>query len=223
MIFFIVAGPGSASQTLKNRLLDTGFFFNKRHHMDLKSGKGLGHFKIRLSKIKLIYLKMCIFFNLNLLFYQHLFPSKENLNKLNYIFGIQNIIFILITRNIFNTAKHLKKLNILKKKLPLDGKKKIHFLKQTQYIIKFYSAWQKYFQKHPEKLNLITYNQIIHNKERPIKIFSKILKKKIILNKKIISNKHQKIKISLTPKEMKLINTEIKKHNKENLLRIMVL
>ena len=84
MIFFIIAGPGSASQTLKNRLLNTRIFFNKSHHMDLKSSKGLGHFKIRLSKIKLIYLKICIFFNLNLLFYQHLFPTSKNLRKLKF-------------------------------------------------------------------------------------------------------------------------------------------
>ena len=223
MIFFIIAGPGSASQTLKNRLLNTRIFFNKSHHMDLKSSKGLGHFKIRLSKIKLIYLKICIFFNLNLLFYQHLFPTSENLRKLKYIFGLNNVKFILITRNIFDTAKHLKKLYILKKKLPLDGKNKIHYLKQTQYIIKFYYEWQKYFQKYPEKLNLITYKQIISNKREPIRIFSKLLKRKVILNKKIISNKHKKINISLTPNEINLIKNEIKKYNKKNFIRIKVL
>lgn len=223
MIFFIVAGPGSASQTLKNRFLDTGLFLNKNNHMDLKSGKGLGHFKIRLSIIKLIYLRICTYFNLDLLFYQHLYPSKKNLDKLDYIFGIRNITFILITRNIFNTAKHLKKLNSLNKKLPLDGKKKIHYLKQTQYIIKFYIGWQKYFQKYPEKLNLITYDQIIQNKKKPIKIFSKLLNSKVLFNKKIISNKHKKINISLSQKEERFINTQIKRYNKKALSKIKVL
>ena len=182
MIYFIIAGPGSASQTLKNRLLKSKIFFNKKYHMDLKSGRGLGHFKIKLSKTKLIYLKICVFFNFNLLFYQHLYPSNQNLIKLKNIFGLNNIRFILITRNIFDTARHLKKLYILKKKLPLDGKRKINFLKQTEYIIKFYAGWEKYFKKNKEKLTLITYNQIINNKKKPISIFSKFFNKKIFLS-----------------------------------------
>ena len=83
MIYFIIAGPGSASQTLKNRLLKSKIFFNKQYHMDLKSGRGLGHFKIRLSKIKLIYLKICIFFNLNLLFTNIFFLQAKILGNLN--------------------------------------------------------------------------------------------------------------------------------------------
>ena len=97
--------------------------------MDLKSGRGLGHFKIKLSKTKLIYLKICVFFNFNLLFYQHLYPSNQNLIKLKNIFGLNNIRFILITRNIFDTARHLKKLYIFKKKITIRWKKKNKFFK----------------------------------------------------------------------------------------------
>lgn len=223
MIFFIIAGPGSASQTLKNRLIKTKFFFNKKNHLDLKSGKGLGHFNIKLSKFKLISLKILNLLNFNLLFYQHLYPSKENLNKLENIFGIENIIFIFVTRNIFSTAKHLKKLFLLKKKLPLDGKRKIHYSKQIKHIIKFYCAWSKYFEKYPKKLNLITFNQITKDQKKTNKIFSDLLKKKITLSENIVSNKYQEINITLSEKETKEIKKEIKKYNKINFFKINVL
>ena len=54
-------------------------------------------------------------------------------------------------------------------------------------------------------------------------MFSKFFNKKIFLDKKIISNKYQKINISLTNREIKVIKNILKKYNQENLIKLKVL
>ena len=223
MILFIIAGPGTASQTFKDRLLKTGIFLNKNYQFDLKDGKGVGHFKVKFSKKKFLFLKICHLLNFNLLFYQHLMPTKKNLKKLTDIFSDKKIKFIFVVRNIYDTAKHLKKLYFLKKKLPLDDVNKSHYIKQTKLILIFYDKWQRYFQQNPEKLNLITYNDIVNNKKKITKLINKLLGKKIVLNKKIIKNKYKKMNISLNLDEIQKIDHEILKYNKKNLIKIKVL
>ena len=211
MVIFLASGPGTASQTLVNRLLKSNIFFNKRRAYNFKKRSGDGNFYVKYSILRYLYFKLINLFKINILCYQHLLPTKNNFRKLYYLFG-KNIYFIITTRNIFDIAKHFKKLSLSNRKFPLTSlnKKKNNFLFQTKLVILFYHEWSKYIKKYPNRVKLISFGDIISN-NNPVKDIKKIMKKKIILNPKINANKHKKMNIILTKTEKKIILYEIKK------------
>ena len=127
MIIFVAGGWSTSSQTLVYRLED----FYKTRSYDLKSGGGVGQLSIRVKTLKLLKLKFYNKIGKNLIFSQHLFPTKNALDLLDSWFGLDNIKFIVTYRNIFDTIN-----NLLKKKEEVNS---FQFLRS-----KFYPTYENF-------------------------------------------------------------------------------
>ncbi len=106
MIIFVAGGFSTSSISLTRRLEDT--LAMKAHNF--KSGSGIGHLNIRIGTKKRLKLKLLQKLNKNILVSQHFFPSKNNIEILDSIFGLKNIKFIVTYRNIFDTINNLFKI-----------------------------------------------------------------------------------------------------------------
>ena len=109
MNLFLSAAPGSASQTLVSQLNELDNFKNK-NPISFKNGNGVGHFEVVCSKTKKKKLKIAEKLNLDLLFYQHLLPNVENLNKLFHLINPDKT-FLYLQKEIYSTHLYILKVD----------------------------------------------------------------------------------------------------------------
>tara|TARA_Y100001970_G_scaffold262839_1_gene347603 strand:- start:5931 stop:6626 length:696 start_codon:yes stop_codon:yes gene_type:complete len=105
MIVFIAGGFSTASITLTKRLEKS--LGLKAHNF--KAGSGIGALNIRINSIKLLKLKLQNILNKTILVNQHFFPTKNNIEILDNLFGLKNIKFIVTYRNVFDSINNLFK------------------------------------------------------------------------------------------------------------------
>ena len=146
MNLFLSAAPGSASQTLVSQLNELDNFKNK-NPISFKNGNGVGHFEVVCSKTKIKKLKIAEKLNLDLLFYQHLLPNVENLNKLFHLINPDKTFFIFTKRNIFDTSVHFKSRYFNNEPLPYVIKRKLNYRESIYNTILLYSYWLKIMER----------------------------------------------------------------------------
>ena len=105
MIIFVAGGFSTSSITLTNRLEESLGL----KAVSFKAGSGIGHLNIRINSIRLLKLKFQNFMNKKILVNQHFFPTKNNIEILDNIFGLKNIKFIVTYRNVFDSINNLYK------------------------------------------------------------------------------------------------------------------
>ena len=217
MIIFLAGAPCSSSQTLNARL--ENFFQVKA--LTLKTENGIGHLTLSINQSILNEINNRAGEKKTILFYQHLFPTTNNLKILDNLFGIDNINFIVTYRNIFETLNNLFRWKENKKRSALSiispfydsydnfvSKKYGINLIDILLIINFYAHWFKIIDnKYIRNIHLINYEDNINNIEIINKGLTEYLKKTIKLDRNITKNVSDKKEFEI-PNELKEIVVE---------------
>lgn len=170
----LAASPGSASNTLRERLEKT----LKCKHITLKSGASLGHLflKVRKRTQFLKYFNLSFFEKKERLIYGHIFPTKYNLDILNNYFDIST--FIVTYRNIYEQLNYFYKWKFHYNKTPLSFPESNYFkLNNFQddfdidlsllLLLNFYKYWFWNIQNNRiSNYKLVSYEDIISDNIR---------------------------------------------------------
>ena len=196
---FLAACPGTASNSLK-LCLENAIGVKA---ISLKFGGGFHQTSIRkpnLSK-KILFLQRKIFKEQNL-FYQHFFPTKQNMTLLNKYIG-KDTLFLVTYRNIFEIANYITKWNFYKNRGPLsmiysEDRSKNYYDTDLNIILilQFYKLW--FANKKNKKFNIkfINYKHIVNKDINLINSLKKITTNKFNLNfSKNVSSTNKKFRI----------------------------
>ena len=172
MIIFLVGGFKSSSLHLNSKLEKSlGLTATT-----FKSGSGIGHLNIKIGTKKLIKLKLLNSLNKNILVFQHLFPTKHNIEILDASFGLNNVKFIITYRNVFDSLKSIinekKKtntFNLLRSKFyptyqNFNSKKYDINILDALFVVNFYAMWFKIEkEKYIKNIEFVGFNEITKN------------------------------------------------------------
>ncbi len=212
---FIAAAPGSASRTLIQNIEK----FTKKNFISLTSGEGFGHTIVNISSKDKIYLflRKIFFPNKQLLFYQHLFPSKYNFYEINRYIG--DCHFIVTYRNIFEQINYFYKILNEANRTPLsiiNYKKNLN--KDTEIdlililLLNFYKLWFELIQNNILKnYSLMSYSQIITRETKTLDLLESLFQTPIKLDEKF-NLKEQKI-YQIKDKHKIMVTDFIKEHH----------
>lgn len=209
MNLFLSLAPGSASQTLSSRLIKQKNFLNK-NSISFKSSNGLGHFKVVCSEKKLKKIKFAEKLNLDLLFYQHLLPTKKNLNLLFKIIDPDKTFFLFSKRNLFDTSMHFKNRYFNNEPLTMCNQSNLNYKYSIYNTVKFYSYWLKLLERPYFRILLLEYKEIVKNNKKLSKKLTQYLGREISLDDKIKSNISKKKNYELNSSDITFIKKTIK-------------
>ena len=213
---FLAACPGTASNTLKHSLENSLGI----KAISFKYGGGFHQTSLRkpnLSK-KFLFLLRKMFKEKNL-FYQHFFPTKQNMDMLEQFIG-KSTIFIVTYRNIFEIVNYIMRWNNLKKRGPLSmvfarDRRKNSYDTDLNIILvlQFFKLW--FLRKKENKINIkfVSFKEITSKNKNLKSFLQKISSKRFDFLEPInLSKKKKKFKV---PKFRKDLIIKFKKYNKE--------
>jgi len=204
---FLSAGPRTASKSFRKQL---ELYFNSSSWC-LKDGGGIGHLnlnpyhqasKFTYHRLKIGLLKQRLL-NKQIIFYQHLFPTDNNLRKLERLINIKETKFIISCRNIFDIAKSFQKAFLYPKINNVNTKSVFFDFKSYKYtgvrqyfsptfhkfnifdillVLNFYALWINIEKKNILDVLFVDFDEITNKTVIVDQKLSNFLNKKIILN-----------------------------------------
>ena len=213
---FLATCPGTASNTLKYSLENSLGI----KAISFKYGGGFHQTSLRkpnLSK-KLLFVLRRMFKEKNL-FYQHFFPTKQNIDMLEQYIG-KDTLFIVTYRNIFEIVNYIMKWNNEKRRGPLSMVFARDLMKNSYdtdlniiLVLQFFKLW--FLRKKENKIDIkfVSFNEIISKNKNLRKFLRKVSSNRFdFLEPRNLSKRKKKFKL---PKFRKDLILNFKKYNKE--------
>ena len=226
MTIIYSASPGSASNTFTKNLENILNCKGK----NFKSGSGIGHLILNIPTRKKILKKLKFnFFDNTPLIYGHIFPTKYNLELLNYHYDIKHTI--ISYRNIYDQLNYYYKWQKYNLRGPLSFSEDVNFSNKEEFnagnfsidmnllmVLNFYKHWFYLIQNDKiENYSLFSYDEIISINENYKKKINHIFKdlidnERIRFDKNFKANLYEKEKFEINPRHIKLIDEFILFH-----------
>lgn len=229
MTIIYSGAPGSASNTLKNKLES----ILNCNAQTPKAGKGIGHLAINIPPLEKILQKLKLGFlkKKPKLIYGHIFPTEFNMTLLNRHYDIKEII--ISYRNIYDQINYFYKWQKYRLKGPLTFVENPVLQKKNKFtsdnfdidlnlllLLNFYKQWFGLIQNHLiHNVTLISFDEIVSNnasyQEKILFIYKDRLKYNghIRFDEKIEANVFEKEKFVIHPRHLKMIEEFITFNN----------